>query len=116
MVLDNYIKQDFVKDVFRKSCLIVSDIEEAEGLARNPNLKQLNLVFGTTSLKLIFFNKLKVYHPHIKIINCDSSESRLISEVLSYDEDELIVFDRVNYCRDLSIFNMINQHNRVLIC
>lgn len=91
-------------------------MREAEDLARNPNLEQLNLIFRTTYLKLIFFNKLKVYHPHIKIINCDSSLNRLIEEILSCNEDELIVFDRVNYCRDLSIFNMINQHNRVLIC
>ena len=111
MVLDNYIKQDFVKQVFMESCLIVSDINQAEYLARTLKFISYNLIFETSYIKYIFFSKLKVYYPEIKIINCDSSKSRLINDINSYS-DELIVFDKVNYCIDFDIFNMIKRSKK----
>lgn len=115
MILDNYIKQDFVKRVFMKSCLIISNIKQAEDLASLLHIQQYNIIFETSYLKLVFYNKLKIYHPHTKIINCDSSKSRLLDEIKSCD-DELIIFDKINYCIDFDIFNMINKMNRILIC
>jgi hypothetical protein len=115
MLLDKYIEQDFVKLVFMESCLIVSDIWQAETMAKTMDLVGENLIFESTSIKLAFFNKLKAYHPDIKIINCDSSKSRLLKDI-SYYKDCVIVFDKVNYCTDFDIFNMINSMDRILIC
>lgn len=115
MVLDNYIKQDFVKQVFMKSCLIVSDISQAESLARTLHINSNNIIFLTSYLKYAFFNKLKVYYPNVIIINCDSSKNRLLNDIDKYDNG-LIVFDKINYCEDFDIFNMINKMNRILVC
>ena len=46
MVLDNYIKQDFVKQVFMESCLIVSDISQAESLARTLHINSNKYIFS----------------------------------------------------------------------
>lgn len=114
MILDNYIKQDFVKSIFMESCLFISDIDSAEKLAKSIHIKKLNLIFETSYLKQAFLNKLKIYHPKIKIINCDSSKSRLMNDMQGYD-DELIVFDKVNYCDNINIFNIMNKMKRILI-
>ena len=115
MVLDNYIKQDFVKQVFMKSCLFVSDPGHAESLAKSYFGRHRNIIFETSYLKYIFFSKFKIYHPEVKIINCNSSKSRLINDIMDC-KNQLIIFDKINYCDDLSIFNMINKMNRILVC
>ena len=114
MILDNYFKHDFVKKVFMESCFFINDIEQAELLAKTLLFK-CNVIFSKSYLKSVFFNKVKIYHPHIKIINCDSSNSRLLNE-MEYN-DNLIIFDKVNYCCNIDIFEIINNiNNRVLIC
>lgn len=115
MLLDNYIKHDFVLQEFSKSCLIVSDISQAESIAKTEDLVGCNLLFESTSIKLAFFSKFRAYHPDIKIINCDSSKSRLLNDINKYQE-YVIVFDKVNYCENFDIFNMINKMDRILIC
>lgn len=115
MVLDNYIKQDFVKQVFMKSCLFVSDTWQAESLAKSYFGQHRNIVFETSYLKYIFFNKFKIYNPEVKIINCNSSKSRLMNDIMDC-KNQLIIFDKVNYCDDIRIFNMINKMNRILVC
>ena len=97
-----------------ESCLFVNDIEQAVLLAKTILLGH-NIIFSKTYLKSIFFSKVKIYHPGVKIINCDSSKTRLLEEIV-YNSD-LIIFDKINYCYDIDIFNMINNiNNRVLIC
>ena len=115
MVLDNYIKQDFIKKEFMKSCLIVSDIQQAESIAKTLDVIGGNIIFCTSYIKFAFYNKLKMYHNNIKIINCDSSKTRLINDIRNCN-DCIIVFDKVNYCMDISIFNMINKMDRILVC
>ena len=115
MVLDNYIKQDFVKQVFMESCLFVSDIYQAECLAKALKMQRCNIIFKTSSIKLAFFNKLKLYHPYIKIISCDSSKSRFFEDLENYNGD-ITIFDGINYCKDFDIFNKINNLNRILVC
>lgn len=115
MVLDTYIKQDFVKQVFMKSCLFVSDINQAEVLAKAYFGRRKNIIFESSYIKYAFFNKLKHYHPNTKIINCDSSKRRLLEEIKECG-DQLVIFDKVNYCDDFNIFNRINNMNRILVC
>lgn len=115
MVLDNYIKQDFVKQVFMESCLFISDIWQAETLAKSYLGHRLNIIFESSYIKYAFFNKLKLYHPNIKVVSCDASKLRFIKDLEDYNK-ELIIFDRVNYLIDISIFNMINKMNRILVC
>ena len=115
MVLDNYIKQDFVKQVFMESCLFISDIWYAEALAKSYFKHNTNIIFESSYMKYAFFNKLKLYQPDIKVISCDSSQSRLLREI-EINKDYLIIFDKVNYLTDIGIFNMINKLNRILIC
>lgn len=117
MMFDNYFKYNFIKDIFIKSCLNISNISQAEILAKtlDSNPYNINIIFETSYLKSIFFNKVKIYHPDIKIINCDSSKNRLLNEIEEYS-NELIIFDKINYCDDFDIFNKINKMNRILIC
>lgn len=117
MVLDNYIKQDFVKQVFMESCLFVSDIWQVEVLVKSyfDQDQPRNIIFETSYLKYSFFNKFKIYYPKIRIINCDSSKSRLLNDIQEC-KDYLIIFDKINYCEDFDIFNMINKMNRILVC
>lgn len=115
MVLDNYIKQDFVKQVFMKSCLFVSDIQQAELLAHVQFNHRRNIIFETSYMKCAFFNKLKLYHPQVRVISCDSSQSRLLQEI-EINKEYPIVFDKVNYLEDVGIFNKINKMNRILVC
>ena len=115
MILDNYIEQDFIKQIFMESCLIITDIDQAECLAKSLDINYRNIIFETSYLKSIFFNKLKVYYPEVLIVNCDSSKKRLLKDIEKYDDD-IIVFDKVNYCTDFDIFNMINKLNRILVC
>lgn len=98
-----------------KSCLIISDVEQAESLACSIYINRHNIIFRTSYLKYAFFSKIKIYYPSIKIINCDSSKKRFFNDIKDYD-GELIIFDKVNYCEDFDIFNMINNMNRILIC
>ena len=39
MLVDSYIKQDFVKQVFMESCLIISNIYDAENIAKSISSK-----------------------------------------------------------------------------
>lgn len=101
-----------------ESCLIISDIDQAESLARVWHMLEdhPNIIFETTYIKLIFFNVLKIHAKHIKIINCNSSKKRLLRDINNCCGD-LVVFDKINYCDDLSIFNLINSiDNRILVC
>lgn len=116
MELNKYIKHDFVENEFRRSCLIISDIDSAELLASSPSIDNYNIIFDTSYIKFSFLKRLKIYHPHVKIITCDASKKRLINELNNID-DELVVFDKINYCTDSGIFKDINNIKyRILIC
>lgn len=117
MILENYFKHDFVKDIFMKSCLFINDIEQVELLVKilSTSYTAYNIIFSKSYLKAIFFSKIKIYYPDINIINCDSSKSRLLNEISH--NNNLIIFDKINYCYDIEIFNRINNiNNKILIC
>lgn len=112
--LSSYIKLDCVKNKFTESCEIVTNIEEAESIARKISLgKTCNIIFETSSLKNRFFSTLKTQRQDICIINCDSGDERFINDI--NEAQGLIIFDNVNKCKDLNRFNYIKK-NKILIC
>ena len=114
MLVDSYIKQDFVKQVFMESCLIISNIYDAENIAKSISSK-CNIIFESSYIKMAFFHKIKQQNKFIRIINCNSSKTRLLQDIIEYD-NELIIFDNIKYCTDFDIFNKINKMNRILVC
>ena len=116
MELDRYIKHDFIREEFLKSCLIISDIDTTELLACSFDIGGKNIIFDNSSIKYLFFRKLKIYYPYIKIINCNSSKKRLLQD-LSNITDNLVVFDKIDYCDNFELFENINNIKyRILIC
>lgn len=114
MNLYTYIKQDFIRNTFNESCVIISNINESEKIAIEVSMgASYNIIFETSSLKQRFFSVLREQLGDICIINCDSMNDRFINDLNnSYG---LVVFDNVNKCKDLELFNYIKT-NKVIIC
>ena len=114
MNLYAYIKQDFIRNTFNESCIIISNINESEKIAIEVSMgASYNIIFETSSLKNRFFSVLREQRGDICIINCDSMNDRFVEDLNnSYG---LVVFDNVNKCKNLSQFNYIKT-NKVIIC
>lgn len=111
--LYTYIKQD-LKKIFNESCIIISDIDQAEQIAKHVAFGDTyNIIFEASYLKNRFFTILKGYRNDVCIINCDSNINRFKKDV---DESYgLIVCDNVSKCKDLDQLNYIKS-NKILIC
>lgn len=110
-------KHDFIKE-FMKSCLIVSDISDAEFMAslllRN-DLNTNKIYFPKSSLKIIFFNKVKNYNNDIKIINCDCSVKRFNEELLNINNN-IVIFNNIDKCDRLIFESIKDLNNCIYVC
>lgn len=116
MELNTYIKHDFIRSEFLKSCLFISDIATAELLACSYDICGKNIIFDNSYIKYAFFRKLKIYYPYIQIINCNSSKKRLLHDLNDLDDD-IVIFDKIDYCDNPDTFKKFNNIKyRILIC
>lgn len=108
------IKHDFLQE----SCLIVSDYSQIPDIIFNIyNGSKFYLQFEEFFLKNVFISKLKHIGKPIKIINCNSSLSRLLYDLDNIDCDSIIIIDNINNCDDFDIFKRITKLNpSVYIC
>jgi hypothetical protein len=73
--------------------------------------ESMELSFEMTSLKLYFFQLIKKYIPDSYIINCESSERRLLKDLAIANEFNLIIYDNANNIRYLENFHILDKIN-----
>jgi len=112
--LSSFIKVDFVLNELRKSCRVVSSIEEANAYALAISQGQYsNVIFEKSNLKTYCFSKIREY-VDVNIVNCNSSLERFCESVT--DQHELTIFDNVNTCHDVDILNLVVNKKGILVC
>jgi hypothetical protein len=63
----------------------------------------------STYLKNIFFYSLKKYIPELGIINCNSSERRLLQDIDNSRIYDLIILDGIKNFNNLRNINILNR-------
>lgn len=107
MNLDSFIKNNLVKESYKTSHVVVSDVDECRkyaALISFGTIENINLIFETTYLKNIFFSHLKTYRPETTIVNCNSS-TELMEDSL-HNSSKFIVFNNIHLCKEESTKNI----------
>lgn len=111
--LDSFIKVDFLHKELSKSCVVVSNFQEADEYAWGViQGKYNNVIFEKSSLKNYCFNKIQSYMD-VNIINCHSCLERFCE---SLKETQLTIFDNVNKCTNIDILSIITNRKGILVC
>lgn len=112
--LNSYIKVDSIKRELKRSCVIVSNIEEADNYVRSVCRGELhNVIFEKSSLKSYCFGKI-ANTIDINVINCNSCLERFC-ENLQIDA-KITIFDNVNNCRNIDILEIVLNKKGILAC
>jgi hypothetical protein len=71
----------------------------------------INISFETTSLKHYFFQVIKKYDPELYIINCESSERRLVKDIKNAHDSNIIIYDNAYNIDNLENFHILDKTN-----
>lgn len=113
--LNTFIKTDFIRKELAKSCITISNIEEADELVFNIyNGGRPNVIFEKTSLKSYCFSKIKDLCENVNIINCNSCMERFCESIC--EDSKLTIFDNLNQCRNIDILNLIKNRKGIIVC
>lgn len=112
--LSSFIKTDFVLQELRKSCRVVSSIEEANAYALDISQGQYdNVIFEKSNLKNYCFAKIREL-VDVNIVNCNSSLQRFCESIS--EGAHVTIFDNVNKCHDADILNLVVNKKGILVC
>ena len=109
--LNSYIRISSIKEQFEERCLYVKSEEDFGDIS-----KYTNIIFETSQLKNLFFERLILRDVNHTVINCLAS-TEIFKENL-FDAHGTVVFDNVCCCKNNEILEMVIDYkkSKILVC
>lgn len=109
--LNSYIRISSIKEQFEEKCLYVKSEDDFKDIK-----EYTNIIFETSYLKNIFFERMILRDIDHTIINCLAS-TEIFKENL-FDAHGIVIFDNVCCCRNNDILEMVVNYkkSKMLVC
>ena len=112
--INTYIKNDNIVNII-KPYQIISSVDEVEIIICNiiDGKRTTNLIFDNNELKKYFYYRLDEYNVDYSYINCNSNLERFFNDI---QQDNLLIFNNINNCKDENIIKIIKNTPGLIVC